>query len=92
MSSRDYCLKIPNTMSKEFDVNSKVNLPHITVEKTIDGYHIVIAPDKPNWIVLDDQEYEIFRILSKIPDLLTLNLLLEFFLNLVWRSPLILVP
>lgn len=52
-------------MSKEFDVNSKVNFPHKIVRKDIEGYHIVIAPDYPNWIVLDDQEYEIFRILSK---------------------------
>lgn len=52
-------------MSKEFDVNSKVIFPHNIVCKEIDGYHIVVAPDYPNWIVLDDQEYEIFRILSK---------------------------
>lgn len=52
-------------MSKEFDINTKVNFPHDTVSKDIDGYHIVIAPDYPNWIVLDDREYEIFRILSK---------------------------
>ena len=51
-------------MSKEFDVNSKVNFPYKIVSKDIDGYHIVIAPDYPNWIVLDDREYEIFRILS----------------------------
>lgn len=52
-------------MSKEFDTNSRVNFPHSTVCKDIDGYHIVIAPDYPNWIVLDDQEYAIFRILSE---------------------------
>lgn len=52
-------------MSKEFDVNSRVNFPQSTVCKEIDGYHIVIAPDYPNWIVLDDQEYEIFLILSE---------------------------
>lgn len=52
-------------MSKEFDVNSKVSFPQDTVRKDIDGYHIIIAPDYPNWIVLDDNEYEIFRILSK---------------------------
>ena len=52
-------------MSKEFDVNSKVNFPHNIVSKDIDGYHIIIAPDYPNWVVLDNQEYEIFRILSK---------------------------
>lgn len=52
-------------MSKEFDVNTKVNFPPDTVCKDVDGYHIVIAPEYPNWIVLDDQEYEIFRILSE---------------------------
>ena len=51
-------------MSREFDINSKVNFPHNILHKVIDGYHILIAPDYPNWIVLDDQEYEIFRILS----------------------------
>ena len=51
-------------MSKEFDVNSKVSFPRNTVCREIDNYHIVLAPDYPNWIVLDDQEYEIFRILS----------------------------
>lgn len=58
-------LDIPIIMNKEFDVNSKVNFPRGVVSKDIDGYHILIAPDYPNWIVLDDQEYEIFRILSK---------------------------
>ena len=62
--ARDF-FNIPKNMSKEFDVNSKVNFPHSTVYREIDNYHIVIAPDYPNWIVLDDQEYEIFRILSK---------------------------
>lgn len=57
-------LNIPIFMSREFDINSKVNFPHNILHKVIDGYHILIAPDYPNWIVLDDQEYEIFRILS----------------------------
>lgn len=52
-------------MSKEFNVNSRVNFPRNTVRKDIEGYHIILAPDYPNWIVLDDQEYEIFRMLSK---------------------------
>lgn len=52
-------------MNRVFDVHAKVNFPHSTVQKNIDGYHIIIAPDYPNWIILDDQEYEIFRILSK---------------------------
>lgn len=58
-------LNIPKIMSKEFDVNSRIKFPHDTVCKDIDGYHIVIAPEYPNWIVLDDQEYAIFRILSE---------------------------
>lgn len=52
-------------MRKEFDVNSKVKFPCNTASRDIDGYHIVIAPEYPNWIVLDDQEYEIFKILSE---------------------------
>lgn len=56
---------IPKIMSKEFDVNSRVNFPHNTICRNIDGYHIIVAPDYPNWIVLDDQEYEIFRILAE---------------------------
>ena len=52
-------------MSREFDVNSRVNFPHETVCREIDGYHIVIAPEYPNWIVLDDTEYAIFKILSE---------------------------
>ena len=52
-------------MSREFDVNSRVNFPYETVCREIDGYHIVIAPEYPNWIVLDDMEYTIFEILSK---------------------------
>jgi len=33
-------------MSKEFDVNSKVNFPHGIVSKDIDGYHILIGSVK----------------------------------------------
>ena len=57
--------KHTKNMSKEFDIKKKVNFPQDTISKYIDGYYIVMAPDYPNWIVLDDQEYEIFRILSK---------------------------
>lgn len=52
-------------MSREFDVNSRVNFPHETVCREIDDYHIVIAPEYPNWIVFDDMEYAIFEILSE---------------------------
>lgn len=52
-------------MSREFDVNSRVNFPQETVCREIDGYHIVIAPEYPNWIVFDDVEYAIFEILSE---------------------------
>lgn len=52
-------------MSKEFDVNSRVNFIRNTVSREIDGYHIIIAPEHPNWLVLDDQEYAIFQILSE---------------------------
>ncbi|HOT60344.1 MAG TPA: radical SAM protein [Spirochaetales bacterium] len=52
-------------MGKEFDVNSRVNFPQSIVCREIDGYHVVVAPEYPNWIVLDDNEYAIFQILSK---------------------------
>lgn len=52
-------------MSREFDVNSRVNFPRRTVCREIDDYYIVIAPEYPNWIVLDDMEYAIFKILSE---------------------------
>ena len=35
----------------EFSVESSINLPINLVEKEIDGYWIIIAPEYPNWIV-----------------------------------------
>jgi len=54
-------------MGKEFDVNSRVNFPQNIVCREIDGYHVVVAPEYPNWIVLDDNEYAIFRYYLSTP-------------------------
>lgn len=66
-------------MSKEFDVNTRVHFPRNTVYRKIDDYHIIVAPDYPNWIVLDDQEYEIFKILSENTIIDGLNIYYEAF-------------
>lgn len=52
-------------MDKRFDVNSRVAFPRNTICRHVDGYYIVVAPEYPNWIVLDSREYAIFRMLSK---------------------------
>lgn len=43
-------------MKKEIDVNEIVPLPTKILKKKIDDFFIVLAPDYPNWIVLDDTE------------------------------------
>lgn len=50
-------------MKKKFDVNNKVNLPENIVTKRIKDYIVVLAPEYPNWIVLDEQEFLLFDIL-----------------------------
>lgn len=52
-------------MSKTFDVNSRISFPLNTVYRKVDDYHIIIAPEYPNWLVLSEQEYTIFKILSE---------------------------
>lgn len=45
---------------KEFDLNDKINLPTNTITKHIIDYYIIFAPEYPNWIVLDENEYKLF--------------------------------
>lgn len=76
--SKEYSKKIPRFylgtfflkrgqihMGKDFDVQSKVNFPSYLVEKEIDGFHIIIAPDYPNWLILDDKEFNVYKILKQ---------------------------
>ena len=53
-------------MEKEISTDSVINLPKKLTEKKILGYNIVIAPDFPNWIVLDDDEYILFSLIKKM--------------------------
>ena len=57
-------------MEKEFDVQTKLNLPKEVYLKKIEKYTIVISPNKPNWVVFDDLEYKLF-------DLLRINTILN---------------
>ena len=54
-------------MEKEFDVQTKLNLPKEVYLKKIEEYTIVISPNKPNWVVFDDLEYKLFDLLSINP-------------------------
>lgn len=45
----------------EFNVNDTVLLPKYIIEKFIDSYWIVVAPDYPNWIILNDIEHTMFK-------------------------------
>lgn len=58
----------------EFSVESSINLPINLVEKEIDGYWIIIAPEYPNWIVLNKTEYKMFKYLKLNSILETLQL------------------
>ena len=45
---------------KEFDLNDRLSLPINTITKYIKGFYIIFAPEYPNWIVLDENEYKFF--------------------------------
>lgn len=51
-------------MEKEFDVEEKIDLPLQTVKHTVDEYTVVLAPQYPNWIVLDKNELELYASLE----------------------------
>jgi radical SAM protein with 4Fe4S-binding SPASM domain len=48
-------------VEKEFDVEEIVGLPLYTVKRKIDSYTIVLAPEYPNWIVLDEDELWLYK-------------------------------
>lgn len=45
---------------KEFDLNNKLSLPINTITKCIKEFYIIFAPEYPNWLVLDENEYKFF--------------------------------
>ena len=52
-------------MEKEFKVEEIVCVPQKTVVRHIGNYYIVLAPEYPNWIVLDSLEKEMYEYLEK---------------------------
>ena len=52
-------------MEKEFDVNDTLTFPEKIISKNIEGFEIILAPDYPNWIVLNADEFEMFLALRK---------------------------
>ena len=52
-------------MSREFDLDEILSFPTPIIEKYLEGYHIILAPQNPNWIVLNDEEYNMFKYLRE---------------------------
>ena len=52
-------------MSMEYDLEEKILFPNNLYEKFIDGYYIIVAIKKPNWLVLNEEEYLLFQELMK---------------------------
>ena len=52
-------------MPDEFNLDSTIKVPERIVEKFIDGYYLEIAPDYPNWIVINPLEQEMFDLIKK---------------------------
>ena len=44
----------------KFGLDIALNLPQHVVVKVVDGYTVVLAPDYPNWLVLTNEEYQLF--------------------------------
>ncbi len=51
-------------MKKEFDIDEVIKFPSKIKIKKIKKYWILLAPEYPNWIVVDKDEYEMFKLLS----------------------------
>lgn len=47
-------------MAIEYELEEVLCLPQKIYEKEMDGYHIIVAPEYPNWIILNADEYEMF--------------------------------
>lgn len=50
-------------IEKEFDVNERLNLPVNLVFKEVDNFYVIVAPDKPNWLIVDTNEKDLFVLL-----------------------------
>ena len=52
-------------MATEIDLDDTISLPKNIFYKSYDGYNIIIAPDYPNWIILNEKEYKMFEWLKE---------------------------
>lgn len=52
-------------MEKEFDVENGIDLPLNTIKHPVDEYTVILAPEYPNWIVLDSDEFYLYAELEK---------------------------
>jgi len=54
-----------NAMEKNFSINDDIEIPHKLYIKKLDNKYIILAYEKPNWIVLDEKEYNMFSLINK---------------------------
>ena len=47
-------------MVEEYNLDDALFFPDKTYDKLIDGYYIIVAPEYPNWLVLNKNEYRMF--------------------------------
>lgn len=52
-------------MGIEYDLEEKISFPDNLYERFLDGFYIIIAAKKPNWLILNQEEYRLFQELLK---------------------------
>ena len=52
-------------MSEEYNLQDSLFFPDELYDKYIEGYHIIVASEYPNWLVLNGNEYRMFCWLKK---------------------------
>lgn len=52
-------------MAVTFQLSDTVDLPHPTTHHKIDDFFLIIAPEIPTWIVLEQKEYWVYTALEK---------------------------
>ncbi|QCH26948.1 radical SAM/SPASM domain-containing protein [Clostridium tyrobutyricum] len=52
-------------MEKYFSINDVIEVPEKLYIKKLDNKFVVLAFEKPNWIVLDEKEYNMFSLINK---------------------------
>lgn len=54
-----------NIMEKYFSINDIIEIPHNIYVRELDNKYVVLAYEKPNWIVLDAKEYKMFSLINR---------------------------